>query len=212
VFVSEHAGPATAPAPFVPTTFQKTSRDAPAGNALRTDPEKRTVMTSYETNAIPVFEPDFRPCTNTNKRAPARGTIRTTIASDLTEASRILEEIIRFLAAHEYERRDLFAIRLALDEALVNAVKHGSKMDGNKQVHIAYRVTDDRFKITIQDEGAGFNPDAVADPRWCDNLERLCGRGLLLMRHYMSEVMFHPPGNKVTLTKLRTQKTEKRDS
>jgi len=130
--------------------------------------------------------------------------VETVIPSDLAQVSLIQEEIERLLESRGYAGRDLFAIRLSLEEALVNAVKHGNQFDRGKQVYIAYRVTDDQFEITIEDEGPGFNADEVADPLAFENLERPCGRGLLLMRRYMSVVVFHPPGNKVTLRKDRS--------
>ena len=146
-------------------------------------------------------------CGTTGMPEPLVNGHQTAIPSDFMEARRILEEIERLLAVEDYDARDRNAIRLALDEALVNAVKHGNKMDRNKRVRIAYQVTDARFEVTIQDEGAGFNPDEVPDPLALENLERPSGRGLLLMRHYMSDVVFQPPGNKVTMRKLRSQLT-----
>ena len=98
--------------------------------------------------------------------------------------------------------RDLFCIKLALEEALVNAIKHGNQMDRSKKVHISYRLLADRFEIHIADEGPGFDPSDVPDPTALENLERPCGRGLMLMRHYMSEVAFHGRGNCVCMTKL----------
>jgi serine/threonine-protein kinase RsbW len=125
------------------------------------------------------------------------------IPSDPTEARRVQEEIERALVAHGYEERDVFSVRLALEEALVNAIKHGNQLDRAKKVHIQYFISRDRFDVRITDEGKGFDPEDVPDPMSVENIERPCGRGLLLMRHYMSEVIFHPPGNRVSMTKLR---------
>ena len=58
-------------------------------------------------------------------------------------------------------------------------------------------------KSGIADEGKGFDPDDVPDPMAPENLERPCGRGLLLMRHYMTEVTYHPPGNRLSMSKVR---------
>jgi serine/threonine-protein kinase RsbW len=146
----------------------------------------------------------FIPDERSGMREPSMMEHETVIPSDFTEADRIQKEIERLLTAREYDERDVFAIRLALDEALVNAVKHGNRMDRSKHVRIAYRLTDEQFEITIEDAGAGFDPDAVADPLASENLERPCGQGLLLMRHYMSAVAFHPPGNKVTMSRHRS--------
>ena len=124
------------------------------------------------------------------------------IPSDPVEARRVQDEIEAQLKAHRYSERDIFGIRLALEEALVNAIKHGNQMDRSKKVHIAYRVDAERFDIHITDEGTGFDPQDVPDPTDVENLERPCGRGLWLMRHYMSEVDFGTRGNSVRMSKV----------
>ncbi len=126
------------------------------------------------------------------------------IPSDPSEARRIQEDIEAALQAHHFEERDIFGIRLALEEALVNAIKHGNQMDRSRKVHVRYQVSTELFFVHIADEGPGFDPGDVPDPMAAENLERPCGRGLLLMRHYMNEVTFHPPGNVVSMTKHRS--------
>jgi serine/threonine-protein kinase RsbW len=125
------------------------------------------------------------------------------IPSDLGEARRIQELIETELRLHHYEDKEIFGIRLALEEALVNAIKHGNQMDRTKKVHVRFRILLDRFDIGIADEGPGFNPCEIPDPLADENLERPCGRGLFLMRHYMSEVTVHPPGNRLSMSKVR---------
>jgi serine/threonine-protein kinase RsbW len=129
------------------------------------------------------------------------------IPSDPAEARRIQEEIERLLNEHAYSERDIFSIRLALEEALINAIKHGNRMDRNKKVRVAYGVTSERFDILIVDEGPGFDPGDVPDPTAVENLERPCGRGLMLMRHYMSEVNYNDRGNSVRMCKFRLNGT-----
>jgi len=125
------------------------------------------------------------------------------IPSDPTEARRVQDDIEADLKRHHFEDREIFSIRLALEEGLVNAIKHGNQLDRSKQVHIAYRVSSERFDVRIVDEGPGFDPEDVPDPMAVENLERPCGRGLLLMRHYMTEVVFDPPGNRLYMCKIR---------
>ena len=124
------------------------------------------------------------------------------IASDPAEARRVQDEIEQLLKARQFGERDIFSIKLALEEALVNAIKHGNQMDRRKKVRITYRAEPGRFAVAVRDEGPGFNPNDVPDPVAFENLERPCGRGLLLMRHYMTEVTFQPPGNAVLMTKV----------
>jgi serine/threonine-protein kinase RsbW len=131
------------------------------------------------------------------------GTRHVTIASDPAESRRVQEEIEELLRAHAFGDRDIFGIKLALEEALVNAIKHGNQLDKTKKVHITYQISNDRFDIRIQDEGPGFDPEDVPDPTAVENLERPSGRGVMLMRHYMSEVDYQAPGNCVRMCKIR---------
>jgi len=125
------------------------------------------------------------------------------IPSDTEEAHRLQQQIAEELKACRFSEREIFGIKLALEEALVNAIKHGNRLDRSKMVRVAYVVREDEFHIRIVDEGKGFNPQDVPDPTDFENLERPCGRGLLLMRHYMNEVQFLAPGNCCVMWKRR---------
>jgi serine/threonine-protein kinase RsbW len=135
-------------------------------------------------------------------RPQAQGSWReeTLQAAAVPQALRHVEAALEVLG---YSERDRFAVRLALDEALANALKHGNRGDPAKCVRLCWRVTPECVLAKVEDEGEGFDPAAVPDPRDPENLERSCGRGLLLMRHYMDEVRYHGRGNRVTLGKRR---------
>jgi serine/threonine-protein kinase RsbW len=137
------------------------------------------------------------------RNSERNGYMEVVIPSDPVRARQVQDDVEQALKANHFEDKDVFGIRLALEEAIVNAIKHGNQLDSNKRVHIKYHVTHERFEIHIKDEGPGFNPDDIPDPMAPENLERECGRGLLLMKHYMTEVVFHPPGNAVSMIKLR---------
>src|SRR5438552_3938665 len=124
------------------------------------------------------------------------------IASDPAEARKLQEEIERQLKDTLFSEKEVFSIKLALEEALINAIKHGNQFDRNKKVRISYSVHRDRFDIFIRDEGAGFDPADVPDPTAFENLERPCGRGLMLIKHYMTEVEYNQRGNAVTMAKV----------
>lgn len=127
-----------------------------------------------------------------------------TIPSDFGEGHRIQDEIIAALESHGYGERDIFSVRLALEEAIVNAIKHGNQMDPGKRVHVRYRVTPEHFHVRIEDEGPGFCPNDLPDPTAPENMEKLCGRGVMLIRGFMTSVEYHGCGNVVTMTKSRT--------
>ncbi len=131
------------------------------------------------------------------------GPFEMTIDSDLEAVLLVQDAIALQLKSCHFEDREIFGIRLALEEALVNAIKHGNREDRGKKVRIELCVRHDRVEIGVADEGPGFEPEKVADPLAEENLERPSGRGLLLIRHYMSEVTYHPPGNRLTMSMVR---------
>lgn len=128
-----------------------------------------------------------------------------TIPSDLGEARLVQTQIEEALLGVSYTEHEVFAVRLAVEEALVNAIKHGNQLDPDKRVEVSFQVTCERFDIRIVDEGPGFNPDDVPDPTAIENIERPCGRGLLLIRGFMSEVNYHGRGNIVTMCLIRNR-------
>ena len=124
--------------------------------------------------------------------------------------------------------RDRLQIGMALDEALVNAMHHGNLevdsalREGDEQnyyelirsrrtkapfnqriVRLEYEISDKHICIQISDEGKGFDPSGVPDPRTPENLHRICGRGLFLIRNFMDQVAHNATGNQITMTKLR---------
>ena len=100
-----------------------------------------------------------------------------------------------------YSEGDQFAIKLALEEGLNNAIKHGNAYDPAKTVQVTFAVTPQQVDISITDEGQGFDPARVPDPTCDENLEKPCGRGIMLMRAYMDEVHYNPCGNQVRMVK-----------
>jgi serine/threonine-protein kinase RsbW len=124
------------------------------------------------------------------------------IPSDTAEARFVQERIEKALQDRQAADRDVFSIKLALEEALVNAIKHGNQLDRSKHVRVTFAVHADCFEVTITDEGQGFDPSDVPDPTAAENLERPCGRGLMLMRHYMTAVAYNARGNSVSMSKV----------
>ena len=126
-----------------------------------------------------------------------------TIPNDTGAALAVQERIVRRLEEIGYPPRDVFGCRLALEEALVNAIKHGNKNDPRKRVKVECRIAEERFEIGIEDEGPGFVPETVPDPTAEENLEKPSGRGIMLMRAFMTRVGYTGRGNRVLLEKDR---------
>jgi serine/threonine-protein kinase RsbW len=146
--------------------------------------------------------PPPTPTTMPPPRDPGSPPVHVVIPSDPAEARRVRDQVEQCLAAASCHDHDRFSIKLALEEALLNAIRHGNQYDPARTVQIAYRLLPDRFEVHITDEGAGFDPDDVPDPTAPENLECPGGRGLFLMRHYMTEISFNQRGNAVTMCKV----------
>lgn len=129
------------------------------------------------------------------------------LPSDVVACKQILDEILAELAGQEWFDPDIFAIHLALEEALVNAVKHGNRLDQSKKVRVACKITPDRIWVKVADEGEGFEPDCVPDCTQDENLTIPSGRGIMLMRNFMCVVEYNEQGNCVVMEKRRAEKS-----
>lgn len=127
------------------------------------------------------------------------------IANRREEIERAEKRLLDALERHQYPDAAKFAVRLALEEALVNAFRHGHKgLSPDVPVRFEYRVTKDQTEMAIEDQGPGFDPGDVADPTLDENLTVPTGRGLLLMRAYMAKVQYVGRGNRVEMVYRRS--------
>jgi serine/threonine-protein kinase RsbW len=124
----------------------------------------------------------------------------------IAEIAPVVERFVSELAEAGFCERDIFGMRLAVEEAIVNGIKHGHCGDPSKQVRLRYAVTRHQVLVAIEDEGPGFDPDAVPDPLSAENLERPSGRGVFLMRCYMTSVQYNVRGNAVVMCKRAASK------
>jgi serine/threonine-protein kinase RsbW len=125
------------------------------------------------------------------------------IPSSTTEGQKVQERIVTRLEEIAFPPRGIFGVRLALEEALVNAIKHGNGLDPTKKVRVGCQISQEKVRIVIEDEGTGFRLSDVPDPTEDENLEKPCGRGIMLMRAFLSLVEYNERGNRVTLEKNR---------
>jgi serine/threonine-protein kinase RsbW len=130
------------------------------------------------------------------------------LPSDLALMNGVLQyllERVAKLGLIKPERSNLF---VALDEAFVNAVKHGNKNDPTKLVRITAELSPKEACFTVEDEGEGFDVKTIPDP--CDpaNLFKSSGRGVLLMYNIMDEVEYNAQGNRVKMVKRPEQSAE----
>ncbi len=114
--------------------------------------------------------------------------------------SRLLDALDKFA----YAKASRFAVRLAVEEALTNAFRHGHRaLPRETPVTLDLTVGPQEIKISVEDQGPGFTPEKVPDPTLDENLDKPAGRGLMLMRAYMASIDYNDKGNRVTLVYRR---------
>ncbi|MGN6181605.1 MAG: ATP-binding protein [Mucilaginibacter sp.] len=111
-----------------------------------------------------------------------------------------LEALIENIADKYHVSEDTFAnMMTCLNEALINAIRHGNKMDPAKKVIVNAEVDSKRIIWTITDEGPGFDYNHLPDPTAPENIENLTGRGVFIIKHLADQCIFNAAGNEVEL-------------
>ncbi|HEY8668561.1 MAG TPA: ATP-binding protein [Tepidisphaeraceae bacterium] len=138
---------------------------------------------------------------NGSRKTSTNKPVRITIPSDFLHGRNVQKKILDEVAKYGFSSTSTFGIKLALEEALMNAIKHGNKLDPHKKVHIEAHVTPVMAEIIIEDEGPGFDRKCVPDPTLEENLQKCSGRGILLMEAYMNSVRWDHGGRRVRMVK-----------
>ncbi len=116
------------------------------------------------------------------------------------EIDRVEEGLLEAMARHGFGEAAKFAVRLALEEGIVNAFKHGHKgLAPSVPVNVRYAVKPGRIEIVITDQGPGYQPQEIPDPTLEENLEKPSGRGLMLIKSFMSEVHHELGGRRLVM-------------
>ena len=124
-----------------------------------------------------------------------------TFPSDLNVGRAVQQQILDDIRRNGFEGNTFFAINLALEEALTNAIRHGNRLDPKKNVHVEADVTPQRVEISVEDDGPGFDRNSIPDPTAEENLEKCSGRGILLIEAYMSRVTWDRGGRRLKMVK-----------
>ena len=145
-------------------------------------------------------------------QAPTPGrTQRIELRNDRSAIESLERRVLEAVEDAGYPEASRFAVRLALEEAVVNAFRHGHRqLPEDTPIDVSWEVTPDRATIIVRDRGSGFEPGCVPDPTLDENLECPTGRGLMLMRAYMTEVRHNKAGNEVTMIYDRGAEERKR--
>ena len=116
------------------------------------------------------------------------------------ESITLLEALIEEIADKYHVAEDTFAnMMTCLNEAAINAIIHGNKLDITKKVIINAEVDTKRVIWTVTDEGDGFDYNHLADPTAPENLENLTGRGVFIIKHLADQCIFNASGNEIEL-------------
>ncbi len=127
----------------------------------------------------------------------------TTLHGHREEIEALQASVIDRLEREGWDQEARFALRLVLEESLVNAHVHGNRRDLARSITASWSLSPDRIIVEVEDEGGGFDPSCVPDPTEEHNLEIPSGRGLVLIRAYMDEVSHNDRGNRVTMVRHR---------
>lgn len=155
----------------------------------------------YDSETIP---------TTTNHSNPPRNALSEAwqydeqLPSDPDNCSQIISVLLDQLESFQWNNRDTFGIHMAMEEAVLNAIRHGNQCDPEKLVRVEMEISHERFYSRITDQGDGFDPAAIPDPTLEENLEKTSGRGVMLMNSFVDKVVYNDVGNSVELKKTRT--------
>ena len=97
-------------------------------------------------------------------------------------------------------------VSVAIRESVVNAIKHGNQHDESKRVSVVFTIHPAALEVKVQDQGAGFDPEAVPNPIAEENLLKAYGRGIFFMRSFMDEVTYSFPARGGTVVRMLKKK------
>jgi len=137
---------------------------------------------------------------------PQNDVVEVTLESDLKNVE-VAEKITRRVAGEAgFDEDEKSRIEMAVHESMINAIWHGNKNDVGKLVRLRLQIHHDRLEIRIQDQGEGFDPAKIPDPVQSENLLKVSGRGVFLIRAFMDEFRVRylsGTGTEVTMIKRR---------
>lgn len=126
--------------------------------------------------------------------------------SDLKNVETAEAIVQRVCTSLGFDEEDQHKIGMAVHESMINAIWHGNKNDPSKHVRLQFQISEDRLEVRVRDEGTGFDPGKVPHPLEPDNLLKISGRGIFLIRSFMDDLQVRAVpggGTEVTLIKRR---------
>lgn len=113
--------------------------------------------------------------------------------------------ILGTMESFKYVEEDLFAVRIAIEEAIANAVLHGHQGDQERLIDIEWTITEKEVSMVVCDSGRGYDESSVPDPTADENLTLPSGRGLAMINAFMSDVSISDGGRRIEMARKRTE-------
>ena len=135
--------------------------------------------------------------------------INKTLPTDIKRIIPFIDRVILTISPLLKSKNEIFIIKLALEEALTNAMRHGNKLNPKFNVKVSIEATLRKITLTIHDEGSGFDFAKVSDPTKKCRRVKFSGRGIFIMRSIMDRVSFRDYGRGIRLVKLLPRAHEK---
>ncbi len=129
------------------------------------------------------------------------GKLTTEFKSDRGQMGQHIEKIVSVLTSRQVPEETLFCVRIALEEAITNAIEHGNKGDPSRFVWVEYEILKSNVRFVVRDEGDGFDHRLRSSELESAEILRDRGRGLLILKQLMDELSFNEKGNEITLVK-----------
>lgn len=133
---------------------------------------------------------------------PPRVELNVTLPTRLKGITDFLAQAVDAISPLPFSQEEVFKIKLALEEALSNAIRHGNKLNPDLSVRVSLMADEEKLVMEVRDEGDGFDAARVPDPTFGPNKEKPSGRGIFLMRSLMDTAEYEEGGCVIRMTKF----------
>lgn len=113
--------------------------------------------------------------------------------------------ILNLMKSLFYSEDAMFSVRVAIEEALANALLHGHHGDVQKEITVTWKVDEIAVEFSVTDQGRGYDSKSIPDPTADENLNIPSGRGLAMISAFMDEITLNEQGNCVFMKRLKNQ-------
>jgi serine/threonine-protein kinase RsbW len=125
--------------------------------------------------------------------------IKQSLATDTTLIPSFVERIWETVSERTGSQDEAFKVRLALEEALTNAMRHGNRLDPGRRVDVHIEISQEKIVMDVRDQGEGFDHRVLPDPTRAPHVHRASGRGVYLIRSVMDNVEYYDGGRGIRM-------------